>query len=53
MTRLALRGPHPGLDLTRQTLNGLQKYPWFKSAEHPLKGRKWGAYSSDEEAFMI
>jgi dGTPase len=51
VTRLALRGPHPGLDLTRQTLNGMLKYPWLRSAEQPFRNRKWGAYSSDEVAF--
>lgn len=51
VTRLALRGPHPGLDLSRQTLNGMLKYPWLYSAEHPKRSRKWGAYSSDERAF--
>lgn len=51
VTRLALRGPQPGLDITRQTLNGVLKYPWLRSSEHPKRGTKWGAYGSDEDAF--
>ena len=51
VTRLALRGARPGLDLTRQTLNGMLKYPWLRSDEHPKRGKKWGSYSSDEETF--
>jgi dGTPase len=51
VTRLALRGAHPGLDLTRQTLNGMLKYPWMRSAEQAKRRNKWGAYSSDEDTF--
>jgi dGTPase len=51
VTRLALRGAHPGLDLTRQTLNGTLKYPWTRSAEQTKRRYKWGAYSSDEATF--
>jgi dGTPase len=51
VTRLALRGPEPGLDLTRQTLNGVLKYPWLRSNENPKRGKKWGAYGSDEDTF--
>jgi dGTPase len=51
LTRLALRAPYEGLDLSRRTLNGVLKYPWPKSHEHQKRGRKWGVYSSDEEAF--
>jgi dGTPase len=51
VTRLALRKAVPGLDLTRQTLNGILKYPWLRSDEHPKRRKKWGAYSSDEETF--
>jgi dGTPase len=51
VTRLAMRSGHPGLDLTRHTLNAMLKYPWLRSAEHPKRGKKWGAYSSDEDTF--
>ncbi len=51
VTRLALRSGRPGLDLTRQTLNGMLKYPWLRSNENPKRRRKWGAYSSDEGTF--
>lgn len=46
-----MRGAHPGLDLTRRTLNGILKYPWLRSAEQAERRKKWGAYSSDEAAF--
>jgi dGTPase len=51
LTRLALRAPSEGLDLSRRTLNGVLKYPWVMSPEDKKRGKKWGAYSSDEEAF--
>ena len=51
LTRLALRAPYEGLDLSRRTLNGVLKYPWPVSHEHHKRGRKWGVYSSDEETF--
>jgi dGTPase len=52
LTRLAVRGvPDPGLNLTRQTLNGVQKYPWLRHLDDPEKARKWGAYDADREDF--
>ena len=51
VTRLALRAPQEGLDLSRRTLNGILKYPWVMSPEDKKRGRKWGVYSSDEAAF--
>jgi dGTPase len=51
LTRLALRAPEDGLALSRRTLNGVLKYPWPVSHEHHKRGRKWGVYSSDEDAF--
>lgn len=55
VTRLAVRDLEPGLDLTRQTLDGLLKYPWRRWVPDPLKGgkrgRKWGYYQDDKEAF--
>lgn len=51
LARLALRAPYEGLDLSRRTLNGVLKYPWPVSYEHHKRGRKWGVYSSDEDAF--
>ena len=52
LTRLAVRGvPDPGLNLTRQTLNGVQKYPWLRHLEDPDKAKKWGAYDADREYF--
>jgi dGTPase len=52
LTRLAVRGvPDPGLNLTRQTLNGVQKYPWLRHVDDPVKSRKWGAYDGDRDDF--
>lgn len=52
LTRLAVRGvPDPGLNLTRQTLNGVQKYPWLRHLDDPDKASKWGAYDADREDF--
>jgi dGTPase len=46
-----------GLNLTRATLRAVLKYPWLRvldGAHDPvdgLRGRKWGAYGADREAF--
>ncbi len=58
VTRLAVREPHQeGLDLTRQTLDGLLKYPWRhwpSDAVHKGKRtRKWGYYKPDERSFRF
>ncbi len=59
-TRLAIRTDRttePGLDLTRQTLDGLLKYPWRHWPSDPLSGqkreRKWGYYEDDYDAFAF
>jgi dGTPase len=51
VSRLALRrAHHPGLNLTRATLNGILKYPWSRGAGgEPSK--KWGTYESDRDVF--
>jgi len=52
VTRLSLRsGPYDGLNLTRQTLNGLLKYPWLRDLDHPDREAKWGAYHADGAVF--
>jgi len=55
VTRLAQRASGSGLNLTRQTLDGLLKYPWRWRFEDPLhkhkRERKWGYYLEDEKAF--
>ena len=53
VTRLAQRGSGSGLNLTRQTLDGLLKYPWRRWIEDPLGRReaKWGYYEVDAEHF--
>jgi dGTPase len=51
LTRLALRRlSHPGLNLTRATLNGVLKYPWLRCAGGE-ESEKWGSYESDREVF--
>lgn len=58
VTRLALRsvapgGPLGGLNLTRRTLNGILKYPWFRGEDPPKRLEKWGAYDDgDRNAFI-
>ncbi len=42
---------HPGLNLTRQTLNGVLKYPWLRDVDKKDRAKKWGAYGADQEAF--
>jgi dGTPase len=52
LTRLAVRTlEHPGLNLTRQTLNGVQKYPWLLHKDDRGKNEKWGAYDADRDDF--
>jgi dGTPase len=52
VTRLSTRASDPnGLNLTRQTLNGLLKYPWLRDETDATRDKKWGAYRTDETAF--
>jgi dGTPase len=51
VTRLSVRESEPGLSLTRQTLNGMLKYPWLRDDELAFRDKKWGAYASDQDAF--
>lgn len=55
VTRLAQRASGSGLNLTRQTLDGILKYPWRWWRQDPLapsiRERKWGYYKDDEEAY--
>lgn len=56
VTRLTVRdGEIQGLNLTRETLDYLLKYPWKRWPKDPMKGgkreRKWGYYWSDRAAF--
>lgn len=52
LARLAVRAlPDPGLNLTRQTLNGVLKYPWLQHADERGKEQKWGAYDADRDDF--
>jgi dGTPase len=39
-----------GLNLTRATLNGVLKYPWFHGA-NPSKPKKWGVYETERRVF--
>jgi dGTPase len=39
-----------GLNLTRQTLNALLKYPWGYG-ENPARKHKWGFYETERELF--
>jgi dGTPase len=57
VTRLAQRASGSGLNLTRQTLDGVLKYPWRWWSQDPLgsalRERKWGYYGEDDKAFMF
>jgi dGTPase len=57
VTRLSVRDDKPGMDLTRQTLNGLLKYPWRRWPTDLTPGqkrsRKWGAYDDDQDALAF
>lgn len=52
LTRLSVRAQSErGLNLTRQSLNGVLKYPWLRHPEEPAKADKWGAYDADRDYF--
>src|SRR5207249_8576918 len=49
VTALAVRSMESdGLNLTRATLNGVLKYPWFRETSGTKKERKWGAYHTEK-----
>ena len=51
VTKLAVRNDEfRGLNLTRVTLNGILKYPWFR-ALHGRGKSKWGAYHTERSVF--
>jgi dGTPase len=55
VTRLAVRNEKQGLDLTRETLDYILKYPWRHWIPDPLppakREKKWGYYKDDRKAF--
>jgi dGTPase len=52
LTRLAVHTlEHPGLNLTRQTLNGVLKYPWSQHPDEEGHDEKWGVYDADRKDF--
>lgn len=55
VTRLAMRRTrHPGLNLTRATLNATLKYPWARSATDDGQEKvKFGAYLSEMRDFTF
>ncbi len=51
VSRLAIRADSPGLTLTRQTLDGLLKYPWEYSPDKKSRAHhKWGFYGGRAES---
>jgi dGTPase len=57
VARLAVRASGGGLNLTRQTLDGLLKYPWAHRSSDPEFGgkrtRKWGYYRDERDTFAF
>jgi dGTPase len=52
VTRLAMRWPaQAGLNLTRATLDGALKYPWFRDPLPGPRHDKWGVYRTEEDEF--
>ena len=52
LTRLEPTFGTPGMKLTRATLRATLKYPWLRESVG-LRGKKWGAYAEDREAFQF
>lgn len=50
LTKLAVRFPGNGMNLTEATLAACLKYPWIRDIENQQKIMKWGAYSSEKDA---
>jgi len=51
VTKLAVRkSEYLGLNLTRVTLNGILKYPWYRGLHGKAKS-KWGAYGTETDDF--
>jgi dGTPase len=57
VTRLAVRDANQGLNLTRETLESLLKYPWQHHTKDAVSGKKrekkWGYYKDDKDAFTF
>ncbi len=56
VTKLSIRrDEHPGLNLTRATLDATLKYPQVQEPglERRQKHRKWGAYSTERDDFQF
>ncbi|MCM5691426.1 dNTP triphosphohydrolase [Sinorhizobium meliloti] len=52
ITKLSVRFTEiGGLNLTRATLAGCLKYPWYRDPTHPNKTKKWSSYKVDADAF--
>ncbi len=52
LTFLSLRSQdHPGLNLTRRSLNGVIKYPWLRNLNRTKTSKKWNAYSDEADSF--
>lgn len=53
VTRLAIRNnKHPGLNLTRASLNAIIKYPWSRAHNtDDARHKKWGHYDAERDDF--
>lgn len=53
VTKLSQRRTARGLELSPRTLRAILKYPWLSNHAHATEKKKWGAYRTEEDEFLV